>query len=61
MAVFSSDLSAPVALNVFSGDDNSQFFVSMELVAGVLDSTEFEDFEMMFGVDDRRELAIRQG
>ena len=57
-AVRSSDLSAPVAVNVFSGDDNSPFFVSMEHVDGILDDTKFEDLEVVFGVDDRIELTV---
>ena len=60
-AVLSSDLSAPVAVNVFSRDTNSPFFVSTEHVDGVLDGTKFEDFEVVFGVDDWKELVVRRG
>ena len=58
LVVLSFDLSAPVAVNVFSCDNNSPFFVSTEHVYGVLDGTKFEDFEVVFGVDDRIELAV---
>ena len=54
LTVLSFDLSAPVALNVFSGDNNSQFLVSTECVYGVLGGTKFENFEVVFGVDHRR-------
>ena len=58
IVVLSSDLSAPVAVNVSSGDDDSPFFVSTKHVYGVLDDTKFEDFEMVFSVLDRIELAV---
>ena len=51
-AVLSSDLSAPVAVNVCWGDNNSPFIVSTERVYGVLDDTESKDFEVVFSVSD---------
>ena len=51
-AVLSSDLSAPMAVNVCWGDNNSPFIVSTERVYGVLDDTKFEDFEVVFSVSD---------
>ena len=61
LAVLSSDLSAPVAVNVFWGDNNSPFFVSTQHIYSVLYGTKFEDLEVVFGVDDRIELSLRRG
>lgn len=58
LIVLSSNLSAPVAVNVFSGEKNSPFFMSRDHVYGVLNDTKFEDFEVVFSVDDGIELAI---